>query len=101
MASSRTLGRGRVLGTAKPGSPTAVPEHVLHTGLLSPSESSVSLSSQISTSRSSNEDDGISAVAALQARDNAAAAMASSRMACPICNEEMVRCMYMSMNFRY
>jgi rabenosyn-5 len=58
--------------------------------LLSPSASSVSIDSQVSTSKSSVEDNDISAVVALQSRDNAAAASAGSRLVCPICTEEMV-----------
>jgi len=59
--------------------------------LLSPSASSISIDSQVSTSKSSVEDNDISAVVASQARDNVAAASAAgSRLVCPICTEEMV-----------
>ena len=92
-SSPRTLGKGRILGAGKPSSPApAVPDHVLHPGTFrSPSESSLSVNSQRSVSRSSNDEPDISAAVALQARDNIAAASASSRMVCPICNEEMVQ----------
>ncbi|KAI9715835.1 MAG: carboxypeptidase Y-deficient [Chrysothrix sp. TS-e1954] len=94
-SSSRTLGKARVLGAGKPlpSTPSPAPAlhpHVQHTDLLSPSASSLSLNSQQSTSKSSNEETDISSAVALQARDNVAAASASSRMVCPICNEEMV-----------
>lgn len=88
----------RVIGTArKPTSSISsaspsppVITHPRRPALLSPSASSVSIDSQVSTSKSSVEDNDISAVVALQSRDNAAAATAGSRLVCPICTEEMV-----------
>lgn len=92
MSSSRTLGKRRVLGTAsKAQPPQPIPQHVRKPSLLSPSESSISIASPPSSSLSSTDNLDISATAALQAKDNVAAASASSRLVCPICSDEMVR----------
>lgn len=60
--------------------------------LLSPSESSLSLSSQTSNSPASTAEarEDIGSKVLLGPSENAAA-RASNRLACPICNEEMVR----------
>jgi hypothetical protein len=86
MSSGRTLGR-RVLGAAKtqtlsPDPPPNRPQHSRNVSLLSPSESSIS--SQPSTPPTQD-------LAANVSLGQAAAAAASSRLVCPICNEEMVR----------
>jgi hypothetical protein len=86
MSSGRTLGR-RVLGAAKtqtlsPEPPPNRPQHSRNVSLLSPSESSIS--SQPSTPPTQD-------LAANVSLGQAAAASASSRLVCPICNEEMVR----------
>lgn len=96
MASSgnRVLGKGRTIGTPKPAaSPSPIPDRVRQDGFLSRSESTTSLNSQQSTPKTSIEEQDISsAVAAVQAREpGAGAANASSRLVCPICNDEMVR----------
>jgi hypothetical protein len=58
---------------------------------LSPSSSSISLSSQTSSTPISTENEDITARVALDEHGTAqAAAAASSRMVCPICNDEMV-----------
>ena len=93
MAARRSLGGGRVLGSGKnlapPPSQSKAP--VRNTGLLSPSVSSVSLSSQASSTPISTEHGDITSRVALDEHGSAqAAAAASSRMVCPICNEEMV-----------
>lgn len=92
----RKLGGGRILGSGKSLAPPAPPAH--RSDVISPEGSTVSLSSRESTisplatsplpevgqdliSRASLENGGPSTVAA-----------ASSKLVCPICNEEMVRC---------
>ncbi|TKA78268.1 hypothetical protein B0A49_02144 [Cryomyces minteri] len=90
MASRRALGGGRILGSGRSLSPAVPPQqHKRNASLLSPSGSSVSLSSQTSDTPISTDNDDLSSRVALGS-DNAAAAAASSRMVCPICNEEMV-----------
>ncbi|KAL0264844.1 carboxypeptidase Y-deficient [Diplodia seriata] len=90
----RSLGGGRTLGSAKALSPAADPrphQHHRNSSLLSPSESSVSLASQSSVSPASTIDpESLTARVNLEHSDNVTAASASSRLVCPICNEEMV-----------
>jgi len=90
MAARRSLGGGRVLGSGPSPSPAL---HRRHPSLLSPSESSLSLSSHTSHSPASTADarDDIGSKVRLAPSDHAAAATASSRLVCPICNEDMVR----------
>ncbi|KNG46788.1 vacuolar segregation protein pep7 [Stemphylium lycopersici] len=95
MASRRSLGGGRVLGSGRNLSPAAAsPQpsavHRRNASLLSPSESSVSLSSQTSNSPASTAEtrEDISSRVLAGPSENAAAS-ASSRLVCPICNEEM------------
>ncbi|KAK3669856.1 carboxypeptidase Y-deficient [Recurvomyces mirabilis] len=102
MASRRSLGGGRVLGSGKglvPPPPATKQQHGHHLpttttnnlGLLSPSESSVSLSSQTSGTPVSLDNEDLASRVALDDHASAqAAAAASSRMVCPICNEEMM-----------
>lgn len=90
MASKRTLGGGRVIGSSRQLSPAVLPQQKHNASLLSPSPSSVSLSTQASDSQMSTEAQGISPSVSVGHFDNAAVAAASSRMVCPICNEEMV-----------
>ncbi|EON63647.1 hypothetical protein W97_02875 [Coniosporium apollinis CBS 100218] len=88
MTSRRSLGGGRILGNGRsispavaPSSPLLKPQHQRNVSLLSPSESSVSLSSQPSTSPASTVDtQDISSNVALDHPDNAAAASASSKL---------------------
>ena len=97
MSSRRALGGGRVLGNGKAIAPPPPPSKtpVTNLGLLSPSESSVSLSSQASSAPvSANHEDLTSRVALDEHGSAQAAAAASSRMVCPICNEEMVGIAY-------
>lgn len=94
MAARRSLGGGRVLGSGKSLAPPvpASKQPVRSPGLLSPSESSVSLSSHTSGTPLSIDNEDITSRVALDEHGSAqAAAAASSRMVCPICNEEMVR----------
>lgn len=85
------LGSGKNLAPPVPARPGKQPIQQA-SGLLSPSESSVSLSSQTSsTPPISAENEDITSRVALDGHGSAqAAATASSRMVCPICNEEMV-----------
>jgi rabenosyn-5 len=84
-----------VLGSGKNLSPAVSPQppahHRRNASFLSPSESSVSLSSQTSNSPASTAEpkEDITSKVLLGPSDNAAAS-ASSRLVCPICNEEMV-----------
>ncbi len=99
--SGRKLGGGRVLGSGRSLSPAvaavaastaAVPKPPAAT-LLSPSASSVSLNSSASTEHTSTEHQDITSRVSWEnhAPANAAAAAATTaRLACPICNEEMV-----------
>ncbi|KAH3947282.1 hypothetical protein HBH70_142160 [Parastagonospora nodorum] len=95
MASRRSLGGGRVLGSGRNLSPAVAPtppaQHRRNASFLSPSESSVSLSSQTSNSPASTAEpkEDISSQVLLAPSENAAAS-ASSKLVCPICNEEMV-----------
>jgi len=92
MAARRSLGGGRVLGSGKNLAPPAPSKPLLRpSGALSPSNSSISLSSQTSSTPISTENEDITARVALDEHGTAqAAAAASSRMVCPICNDEMV-----------
>ncbi|KAK4987039.1 carboxypeptidase Y-deficient [Elasticomyces elasticus] len=93
MASGRSLGGGRILGSGRSLSPAiAVTQHQRNISLLSPSESSLSLSSQASSTPLSTDVEDITSRVALGQKEDglSTAASASSRLACPICNEEMV-----------
>lgn len=94
MAARRSLGGGRVLGSGKNLAPPVANKPLPRpTDLLSPSESSVSLNSQASSTPLSTDNEDLTSRVALGDHVSAqAAAAASSRMVCPICNEEMVRC---------
>ncbi|TKA73716.1 hypothetical protein B0A55_05482 [Friedmanniomyces simplex] len=83
MATRRSLGGGRVLGTGKSLAPPAPPskQQVNNIGLLSPSESSVSLNSQASSTPLSLQHEDLTSQVALDGHGSAqAAAAASSRM---------------------
>lgn len=83
------LGSGKNLVPPTPA-PSKAPVRPT-SGLLSPSESSVSLDSQTSGTPLSINNEDITSRVALGEHDGArAAAEASNRMVCPICNEEMV-----------
>ena len=91
--STRKLGGGRVLGSGRNlASAPAYPAR--NSSLLSPSASTLSVSSSASTSQPSTDAQDISSRISLDQSENenaaAAAAAASTRLACPICNEEMV-----------
>nr|POE85397.1 vacuolar segregation protein pep7 [Quercus suber] len=99
MAARRSLGGGRVLGSGKnlappdsgPPPSSATKQPIRPTGLLSPSESSVSLNSYASSTPITSETEDLTSRVALAGHGSAqAAAAASSRMVCPICTEEMM-----------
>ncbi|KAI9668902.1 MAG: carboxypeptidase Y-deficient [Caeruleum heppii] len=85
---ARKLGGGRVLGSGRNLSPAVIP-HQRSSSLLSPSESSVSLQSQSSTQTSAETQDIASRVS-LDNGDPVVVADVSTRLVCPICNEDMV-----------
>ena len=89
--SGRKLGGGRVLGNSNSLSPAAAVVPKRNSDLLSPSPSSISLDSSASTSHTSTEPQDLASRISLDQYDGgSAAAAASSRLVCPICNEEMV-----------
>ncbi|KAF2222773.1 vacuolar segregation protein PEP7 [Elsinoe ampelina] len=92
MAARRSLGGGRVLGSGRGLAPPAPskPQHQRTGSLLSPSESSVSLSSQTSSTPVSTQDEDIMSKVAVGDQGPSALAAASSKLMCPICSEEMV-----------
>lgn len=95
---SRKLGGGRILGSGRSLSPAAAVFPPRNTSILSPSVSSISVDSSASTSQQSVDFQDLSSRISLEQTDenNAAVAAASSRLVCPICNEEMVRSIYSS-----
>lgn len=90
--SRRTLGGGRVLGT--PSALASAPSPQPKPRVLSPTTSSVSLSSQTSASQFSAETQDLTSRISLENGDtsiSAAPAAPGAQLSCPICNEEMVR----------
>jgi hypothetical protein len=90
--SRRTLGGGRVLGT--PSALASAPSPQPKPRVLSPTTSSVSLSSQASASQFSAETQDLTSRISLENGDtsiSAAPAAPGAQLSCPICNEEMVR----------
>lgn len=81
------LGSGRSLFPAV----AAYPQR--SSSLLSPTASTVSVSSSVSTSQPSSDAQELSSRVSLDHTDenNAVGAAAGSRLVCPICNEDMVR----------
>ncbi|MCJ1292924.1 carboxypeptidase Y-deficient [Xylographa carneopallida] len=91
--SSRKIGGGRVLGNGRSLSPAVALQPKRNSSLLSPSTSTVSLNSSASTSHTSTEPQDLSSRVSLDQHDGAGAALgaiSTSRLVCPICNEEMV-----------
>ncbi|KAJ5120184.1 hypothetical protein N7448_010853 [Penicillium atrosanguineum] len=89
--SRRTLGGGRVLGT--PGALSSAPSPQPKPRVLSPTASSVSLSSQTSVSQFSSATQDLTSRISLENGDtsiSAAPAAPGALLTCPICNEEMV-----------
>ena len=87
--SARKIGGGRILGSGNSLAPAHPPRN---SSLLSPSASTVSVSSSSSTQPWTDVQDISSRISLDQSDGSSAAtaASASSRLACPICNEEMV-----------
>ncbi len=81
------LGSGRSLSPAV----AAYPQRT--SSLLSPTPSTVSVSSSISTSQPSSDAQDLGSRVSLDhsEENNAVGAAAGSRLVCPICNEDMVR----------
>ncbi|KAK6386196.1 carboxypeptidase Y-deficient [Exophiala oligosperma] len=96
--SRRTIGGGRVLGSARtlgPPVPPPKPTSPLPSHVLSPSDSTLSLNTSESGASSppSSDPQDIAARVSLDHGGpdlSAAAAAAGDRLVCPICNEEMV-----------
>ncbi|KAJ5639148.1 uncharacterized protein N7484_007010 [Penicillium longicatenatum] len=91
--SRRTLGGGRVLGTptALSSAPSSSPQPKPR--VLSPTASSVSLSSQTSISQFSTETQDLTSRISVENGDtsiSAAPAAPGAQLSCPICSEEMV-----------
>lgn len=87
---ARKLGGGRVLGSGKNLSPAAAALPTRPTSLQSPSASSISVNSSVSTATDPQD---ISARISFDQNDQSngtVAASATTALACPICNEEMV-----------
>lgn len=89
--SARKLGGGRVLGSGKGLTPAAAGYPQRTSSLLSPSASTISVNSTASTSQLSTDAQDLSSRVSLDQRDETNNAAADSRLACPICDEEMVR----------
>ncbi|KAL2818914.1 FYVE zinc finger-domain-containing protein [Aspergillus granulosus] len=92
--SRRTLGGGRVLGSAKPRDLSAtLSSSQPKPNILSPSASTLSLSSQASTSQISSETQDLTSRISLENGSTsvpAAPATTGAQLSCPICSEEMV-----------
>ncbi|KAL5336122.1 FYVE zinc finger-domain-containing protein [Aspergillus crustosus] len=92
--SRRTLGGGRVLGSANNRTPSAtLSSPQPKPNILSPSASTLSLSSQASASQISSETQDLTSRISLEngsASIPAAPAAAGAQLSCPICSEEMV-----------
>ena len=82
-----------MLGSGRSLSPNAAAFPPRNSSLLSPSGSSLSVNSSTSTSQQSTDAQDLSSRVSLEQNEenNVAAATASTRLVCPICNEEMVR----------
>jgi rabenosyn-5 len=94
--SGRKLGGGRVLGSGKGLAPPTPPAHQRTSSLVSPAESLVSGDSRdstvspLATSPLPEASQDLSSVVSLQNGGPSAVATASTKLLCPICNEEMV-----------
>ncbi|KAJ6082915.1 hypothetical protein N7467_007050 [Penicillium canescens] len=89
--SRRTLGGGRVLGN--PSALASVPSPQPKPRVLSPTASSVSLSSQTSASQFSSETQDLTSRISIENGDtsiSAAPAAPGAQLSCPICSEEMM-----------
>ena len=82
-----------MLGSGRSLSPAVATYTQRTSSLLSPTPSTISVSSSVSTSQLSSDAQDLSSRVSLDHNDekNAVDAAAGSRLVCPICNEEMVR----------
>lgn len=92
--SGRKLGGGRILGSGKSLAP-APPAHQRKTSdVISPAESVISSSqssaSPLATSPLPDNNRDLSSVVSLQNGGTSSVTAASTKLLCPICNEEMV-----------
>ncbi len=94
--SGRKLGGGRILGSGKSLLPPAPPAHQRTSDVISPAESVVSgdsrasTASPLATSPLPDNSQDLRSVVSLQNGGPSAVTAASTRLFCPICNEEMV-----------
>lgn len=90
--SGRKLGGGRILGSGKSLAPPAPPAHHRSSSdLISPSESTLSLSSTGTSPLPENTSQDLSSRVSLE--NGRGVTAASSKLVCPICSEEMVSCL--------
>ena len=82
-----------MLGSGKGLAPASAAYPHRSSSLLSPSASSISVTSSASTSQPSTDPQDLSSRVSFEQNDenNDASLAAGPRLACPICNEEMVR----------
>lgn len=102
MASGRSLGGGRILGSGRSLSPAVLPSQAAHkrnSSVLSPAPSEGSLGSASPANESTTTLDAQDLVSRVSLGKEeqvggggqaAVAAAAGSRLVCPICNDEMV-----------
>lgn len=95
---ARKLGGGRILGSGKSLAPPTPPIHQRTSNLRSPSDSTVSLNSEtsspsplLSSAFTENIQDLSSRVSLDNGNSGPSVTAASTKLVCPICNEEMVR----------
>jgi rabenosyn-5 len=94
--SGRKLGGGRILGSGKSLAPPAPLARQRTSDIISPAESTVSLSSRdstaspLATSPLPDNNQDLSSVVSLQNGGLPTVTAASTKLLCPICNEEMV-----------
>lgn len=92
-----------MLGSSRSLSPAVAAHPQRTSSLLSPSASTVSVSSSVSTSQPSSDAQDLSSRVSLDHNDesNAVGVAAGSRLVCPICNEDMVRLAYNRISIPY
>lgn len=94
---ARKLGGGRILGSGKSLAPPTPPPHQRPANLLSPSDSTASLTSDVSSlsplatsPRPENVHDLSSRVSIENGNNGPSVTAATTKLVCPICSEEMV-----------
>ncbi|APA13172.1 hypothetical protein sscle_10g079420 [Sclerotinia sclerotiorum 1980 UF-70] len=93
--SGRKLGGGRILGTGKSLAPPAPPAQQRNSSFITPSESTLSLSSNHSTSPLAtsplpNDSQDLSSRVSLENGRSSGVTATGSKLLCPICSEEMM-----------